>query len=63
MMKVDKTSKGTLVTGVIGDDVHVTGIRILEYALREAGFKIVSLGIQVSQVEFVHAALETKAEF
>ena len=61
-MKVNKTSKGTLVTGVIGDDVHVTGIRILEHALREAGFKIVSLGIQVSQEEFIHAALETKAD-
>ena len=55
-------SRGTLVTGVIGDDVHVTGIRILEHALREAGFKIVSLGIQVGQEEFVHAALETKAD-
>ena len=55
-------SRGTLVTGVIGDDVHVTGIRILEHALREAGFKIVSLGIQVGQEEFVQAALETKAD-
>jgi len=55
-------SSGTLVTGVIGDDVHVTGIRILEHALREAGFKIVSLGIQVGQEEFVQAALETKAD-
>ncbi len=52
----------TLVTGVIGEDVHVIGIRILEYALREAGFKIVSLGAQVSQEEFIEAALETKAD-
>ena len=61
-MKGSDISKGTLVTGVIGDDVHVTGIRILEHALREAGFKIVSLGIQVSQEEFIHAALETKGD-
>jgi len=55
-------SKGTLITGVIGDDVHVTGIRILEHALREAGFNVVSLGIQVGQEEFVNAAVETKAD-
>jgi methylaspartate mutase sigma subunit len=61
-MEGRKTSKGTLVTGVIGDDVHVTGIRILEHALREAGFKVVSLGIQVLQQEFIDAALETKAD-
>ncbi|UCG67332.1 MAG: methylaspartate mutase subunit S [Deltaproteobacteria bacterium] len=61
-MKDNKVSKGTLVTGVIGEDVHIVGIRILEYALGEAGFKIVSLGSQVSQKEFVEAAIEVKAD-
>jgi methylaspartate mutase sigma subunit len=51
-----------VVTGVIGDDVHVVGIRVLEHALRKAGFKIVALGVQVSQSEFVNAAIETKAD-
>ncbi|MBN1850942.1 MAG: methylaspartate mutase subunit S [Deltaproteobacteria bacterium] len=60
-MNRDKTSKRTLVTGVIGEDVHIVGIRILEYALGEAGFKIVSLGSQVSQKEFVEAAIEVNA--
>ena len=54
--------KGTVVTGVIGDDVHVVGIRILEHALRHAGFRTVSLGVQVSHEEFINAALETRAE-
>ncbi len=54
--------KGTLVTGVIGDDVHIVGIRIMEHALRSAGFKVVALGVQVSQEEFVSAAIETKAD-
>jgi methylaspartate mutase sigma subunit len=58
----NKTLKGTLVTGVIGEDVHIVGIRILEYALGEAGFKIVSLGSQVSQKEFVEAAIEVNAD-
>jgi methylaspartate mutase sigma subunit len=52
----------TLVMGVIGEDVHVVGIRILEYALNDAGFKVVSLGAQVSQEEFIEAAVETKAD-
>jgi methylaspartate mutase sigma subunit len=54
--------KATLVTGVIGDDVHITGIRVLEHAIRDAGFKVVPLGIQVSQEEFINAAIETKAD-
>jgi methylaspartate mutase sigma subunit len=61
-MQVRDKFKGTLVTGVIGDDVHVIGIRILEHALRDAGFKVVSLGGQVSQQEFINAAVETKAD-
>jgi methylaspartate mutase sigma subunit len=59
---IKEKPKATLVTGVIGDDVHITGIRILEHALRDAGFKVVSLGIQVSQEEYINAAIETKAD-
>ncbi|MEO0277977.1 MAG: methylaspartate mutase subunit S [candidate division WOR-3 bacterium] len=54
--------KGTLITGVIGEDVHIIGIRIVEHALREAGFKVVSLGAQVSQKEFIEAAIENNAD-
>jgi methylaspartate mutase sigma subunit len=55
-------AKGTLVTGVIGEDVHIIGIRILEHALRDAGFRIVSLGAQVSQEQYIEAATETNAD-
>jgi methylaspartate mutase sigma subunit len=55
-------SKGTVVTGVIGEDVHVVGVRILEYALGEAGFKVVPLGSQVSQKEFIGGAIEANAD-
>lgn len=61
-MSDNNETKGTLVTGVIGEDVHVVGIRILEYALGEAGFKVVALGSQVSQKEFVEAAIESNAD-
>lgn len=56
------SSKGTLVLGVIGADIHNIGITILGSALRDAGFKVVSLGILVSQEEFVKAAVETAAD-
>ncbi len=56
------TPKATLVTGVIGEDVHIVGIRILEHALRNAGYKIVALGAQTPQDEFINAAKETKAD-
>jgi methylaspartate mutase sigma subunit len=51
-------SKGTLVTGVLGEDVHVIGIRVLEHALSAAGFRVVSLGIKTSEREFIEAAVE-----
>lgn len=54
--------KGNVVTGVIGEDVHIVGIRIMEHALNDANFKVNSLGAQVSQEEFINAALETNAD-
>ena len=61
-MSATEKVKGTVVTGVIGEDVHITGIRILEHALEAAGFKVASLGIHASQEEFVNAAKETNAD-
>jgi len=61
-MEASENMKGTLVTGVIGEDVHIVGIRILEHALRDARFNVVALGAQVSQEEFINAAVETNAD-
>ncbi len=55
-------SKGTVITGVIGDDVHVIGIRLMEYALRQSGFTVVSLGPLAAPKEFIDAAIETAAD-
>lgn len=55
-------SKKTLVTGVIGADVHAVGNRILALSFEEAGYNVVNLGVMVSQEEFVNAAVETKAD-
>ena len=62
MSASDAPSKGTVVTGVIGDDVHVIGIRLMEYALRQSGFTVVSLGPLAAPKEFVDAAIETAAD-
>ena len=54
--------QATIVTGTIGDDVHSLGIKIIEHALKSAGFKVVSMGIQTSQEDFIKAAIETAAD-
>ena len=54
--------KKTIVTGVIGADVHAVGNKILTYALEQAGFKVVNLGVMVAQEEYIEAAIETKAD-
>lgn len=51
----------TIILGVIGADVHSVGIRILDYAFSAAGFKVVNLGVMVSQQEYIDAAIETNA--
>jgi methylaspartate mutase sigma subunit len=57
-----KVLNKTLVLGVIGADVHAIGNKILDYALTEAGFKVINLGVMVSQEEFINAAIETDAD-
>jgi methylaspartate mutase sigma subunit len=59
---VKAVSKKTLVLGVIGSDVHAVGNKILDYAFTEAGFKVINLGVMVSQEEFIEAAIETAAD-
>ncbi len=54
--------KKTIVTGVIGADVHAVGNKILAFALDQAGFNVVNLGVMVSQEEFIAAAIETNAD-
>lgn len=61
-MNTKNPAIGILITGVIGEDVHVTGLRILEHALRNAGFDVHSLGIHNTQEDFINAALEKKAD-
>jgi len=52
----------TVITGTVGMDVHVIGTKILSRALRDAGFNVVELGMQVPPEEFIGVAKETKAD-
>ncbi len=54
--------KGTIVLGVIGSDCHAVGNKILDNFFDEAGFKVVNLGVMVSQDEFIDAAIEAGAD-
>ena len=52
----------TIITGTLGSDSHVVGTKVVSYALKEAGFNVVELGIRVSQEEFIRVAQETSAD-
>lgn len=52
----------TLVLGVIGADVHAVGNKILNFAFTEAGFRVINLGVMVSQKEYIEAAIEADAD-
>jgi methylaspartate mutase S subunit len=43
-------------------DAHVIGTKVLSRALKDAGFKVVELGMQVTPEEFISVAQETKAD-
>lgn len=52
----------TIVTGVIGADAHAVGNKIIAFALQQAGYKVVNLGVMVAQEEYIAAAIETNAD-
>lgn len=52
----------TIVTGVIGADAHAVGNKIIAFALQQAGYKVVNLGVMVTQEEYIAAAIETNAD-
>ncbi len=54
-------SKGRVVIGVIGDDIHVVGNRIAQLALEESGYSVFNLRTRNRPGHFVSAALEVNA--
>ena len=54
-------SGGRIVIGVIGDDIHVVGNRIMHLALEESGFQVYNLRTRNRPERFAQAALEVNA--
>ena len=54
--------KATVVTGTVGQDSHVIGIKLLSRYLMENGFNVVELGGLTPPEEFIKAAQETAAD-
>lgn len=54
--------QSTIILGVIGADCHAVGNKILEKVFTLQGFKVVNLGVMVTQDEFIDAAIETNAK-
>lgn len=54
--------KKKVVLGVIGSDCHAVGNKILDYALSDAGFEVVNIGVLSPQEDFINAAIETSAD-
>ena len=52
----------TLVTGTVGQDAHVIGVKILSRFLKDNGYDVVELGGLTSPEEFIQAAQETAAD-
>ncbi len=50
-----------IILGVIGADCHSVGNKILEVFFTGEGFKVINLGVMVSQAEFIDAAIEADA--
>ncbi len=61
-MKMSSVSKGRVIIGVIGDDIHIVGNRIMQLALEESGFQVFNLRTRVRPEEFCQAALEVNAD-
>lgn len=54
--------QGRVVIGVIGDDIHIVGNRIMQLALEESGFWVFNLKTRNRPEHFCQAALETNAD-
>lgn len=54
-------SRERVIIGVIGDDIHVVGNRIMQLALEESGFTVYNLRTRNRPGHFCQAALEVNA--
>jgi len=51
-----------VVTGVIGNDIHVVANRLIDLSLRARGCEVFNLGVNTYLEEFFDAVIETNAD-
>ena len=51
-----------LVTGVVGNDIHVVANRLIDISLQSRGFEVFNLGVNTYLEEFIDAVVETDAK-
>jgi len=51
-----------VVTGVVGNDIHVVANRLIELSLLARGYEVFNLGVNTHLEEFFDAVVETSAE-
>lgn len=61
-MPPPNTSPPRIVIGVIGDDIHIVGNRIMQLALEESGCQVFNLRTRNRPEHFCQAALEVNAD-
>lgn len=51
-----------IVTGVVGNDIHVVANRLIDISLQERGYEVFNLGVNTHLQEFIDAVIETDAK-
>jgi methylaspartate mutase sigma subunit len=51
-----------VVTGVVGNDIHVVANRLIDISLQARGFEVFNLGVNTYLEEFFDAVIETNAD-
>ena len=51
-----------VVTGVVGNDIHVVANRLIDLSLQARGYEVFNLGVNTYLEEFFDAVIETNAD-
>ena len=51
-----------VVTGVVGNDIHVVANRLIDISLESRGYTVFNLGVNTYLEEFIDAVIETDAK-
>ena len=60
--KSGETNRGTIVLGTVEGDLHDVGKNLVAIMFRSAGFKVIDLGVDVSEKQFLKAVEKVTAQ-